>query len=569
VSDSASREFIGQASLARRAPRALWRRLAASWRRLTNLQRRPPAEAAFDWLIRFLAPAQRGACACSAVVGQAAAAAAELGELEIATAWSRGLLRMQLPPGSGENSGSLPDGQGCPSRFHTSQALRGFVALEAAWADRARWDSAALGQADVDAMRAALLGAIAAAGAFLARQLDTSGLPVRSGSPPGSIDRWGPASLSLAWLPPLLRAARLLHERPWEQLARRSLRRQLNAVDASCWKAPTHWWAYGLEALADLDEHALARTALARAAAVQTPGGDVPALPGQRWCSGSGLALLATVWYKLGLPEECRRADRALDALARHQLPSGGFAGSWGPAARNVLQAECPQTAALFLAALHRQARRSFESAEGDFPAQIDAGDGRLAAVLDWCAHLGPAPRIIDIGCGKGRFLRRIQSQLPQATLVGVDLSSRALARLPDGVTGRRGDLLNIPAATGEFDAAMCIEALEHSLLPRRAIAEICRIVRPGGRILIIDKDAARQALSDHQPWERWFRPQEVAHWLSSGCREVQWTAIAHGPHNARGLFFCCTAQRHRGQGHASEFRPAGLAVEFIDRTVR
>jgi malonyl-CoA O-methyltransferase len=282
---------------------------------------------------------------------------------------------------------------------------------------------------------------------------------------------------------------------------------------------------------------------LRRAAALQTPCGDVPALPGEAWISSVGLALLARAWHSLGSPEERQRGDLALAALTRQQNAGGGFAGGWGCEARHGLRDECPLAAALFLEALQGQARQALLDARHDFPAEIDERDGRLQAVLDWCGQLGPAPRIIDLGCGKGRFLRHIQRLLPQANLIGMDASPAALARLPAGVERRQGDLLHVPARRGEFDAALCIEALEHSLLPRRAIAEMCRVVRPGGSILVIDKNASHQSLSDHLPWECWFRPEEVAAWLAAEAERVGVRPIAHGGKKPSGLFLGWTAR--------------------------
>lgn len=540
MSDSAASEFVAPASLARRLPRALRRRLASYWARFTRRQR-PTAEAAFDSLRRTLAPAtaETRQPPSVATLGRAIAVAARFSEFEVAANWSRRLLSLQLA------DGSFPDGSAHPSRFHTSQALRGLLSLDAAPSERAAWEPDASKLAGPNG-RAHSTEAIAKTAAYLAGQLDDTGLPRVADAQPGSIDRWGPRSLALSWLPPLVEAARLLGEPQWEAAARRSLRRQLNSLNVTRWDAPTHWWAYAVEALTDLGECAAARTALRRAAALQTPRGDVPALPGAGWVSAAGLALLASAWHRLGSPDDCRRGDLALAALARRQRPSGGFSAGWGRQARQGLRAECPLTAALFLSALHGQTRRAFVADSG-FPVEIDAGDGRLAAVLQWCRDLGPAPRIIDVGCGKGRFLRHLRRAAPQATLVGVDLSPAALAALPEGVEGRQGDLLRLPAGTGEFDAALCVEAVEHALLPRRAVAELCRVVRPGGSILIIDKNALHQPLSDHQPWERWFRPDEVAAWLAVEADDIRVRPVAHGGRASSGLFLCWTARRRGG----------------------
>jgi SAM-dependent methyltransferase len=116
---------------------------------------------------------------------------------------------------------------------------------------------------------------------------------------------------------------------------------------------------------------------------------------------------------------------------------------------------------------------------------------------------------------------------------------------LPHGIEGRRGSLLNLPAADGQFDAALAVESLEHALLAQRAVDELCRVVRPGGSILIIDKDLARQGLSEHEPWEQWFAPHEVAGWLSRHCTDVAVRQVCHVPaYRKRPLFLAWTARR-------------------------
>ena len=102
------------------------------------------------------------------------------------------------------------------------------------------------------------------------------------------------------------------------------------------------------------------------------------------------------------------------------------------------------------------------------------------------------------------------------------------LARLPGGVSALEGSLLQIPAADGQFDGSLAVESLEHALLPKQAVAELCRIVRPGGRVLIIDKHRKRQPLSQHDPWEQWFSPGQLAAWLGRWCDEVIVEPVSH-----------------------------------------
>jgi malonyl-CoA O-methyltransferase len=187
----------------------------------------------------------------------------------------------------------------------------------------------------------------------------------------------------------------------------------------------------------------------------------------------------------------------------------------------------------------------SFDREDLKLPAVIDPRDGRMEAVREWFARLDPRSSLVDAGCGPGRFLAKLAIEFPAARFTGVDPSSRLVSGLPHGIEGRRGSLLNLPAADGQFDAALAVESLEHALLAQRAVDELCRVVRPGGSILIIDKDLARQGLSEHEPWEQWFAPGEVSRWLSRHCTDVAVRQVCHVPaYRKRPLFLAWTARR-------------------------
>jgi len=103
--------------------------------------------------------------------------------------------------------------------------------------------------------------------------------------------------------------------------------------------------------------------------------------------------------------------------------------------------------------------------------------------------------RLVDIGCGTGRFLGSVAEAFPRMGLLGVDLSDaylsearRHLARRPRASLAV-GKAEALPLAAGSID---CVSAvfLFHELPPkvRRAVAaEIARVLRPGGRFLLLD----------------------------------------------------------------------------------
>ncbi len=102
--------------------------------------------------------------------------------------------------------------------------------------------------------------------------------------------------------------------------------------------------------------------------------------------------------------------------------------------------------------------------------------------------------RVLDVGCGTGQFAGRIREALPQAQVWGVDLVSGMLAkgrprwrRLAGQVLPVQGDSERLPFATGSFDFVTCANSFHHYPRQDRAVVEMHRVLRPGGRLLIID----------------------------------------------------------------------------------
>ena len=179
---------------------------------------------------------------------------------------------------------------------------------------------------------------------------------------------------------------------------------------------------------------------------------------------------------------------------------------------------------------LRARIQASFDASSRDeehFPASIDP---RIYHVKVNRQHLGElnGKRVIDVGCGKGRFARVFHEQEPQADLWGLDISPEMLRFVPEGIHTRAGSMTELPFDDAYFDGAYATESLEHAVEIERAVAEICRVVKPGGRIAIIDKNADHWGRLKTPEWERWFTRRELERMLARHCREVSSRLISY-----------------------------------------
>ena len=143
----------------------------------------------------------------------------------------------------------------------------------------------------------------------------------------------------------------------------------------------------------------------------------------------------------------------------------------------------------------------------------------------DVLARLGlrDGERLIDLGCGTGTLLAGALRRPPGVTAAGVDAdpailatAARRLRRHGPRVTlhAARAEALPLPA--GGFDAAVSTLAFHHLPTPakRAALAEVGRVLRPGGRLLLVDFAAAP---GGRIPW--WLRAAEGLEHLEDHTR--------------------------------------------------
>jgi ubiquinone/menaquinone biosynthesis C-methylase UbiE len=196
---------------------------------------------------------------------------------------------------------------------------------------------------------------------------------------------------------------------------------------------------------------------------------------------------------------------------------------------------------------LRDRIRASFDEASRDeehFPSTIDPGIYHVKLILE---HLGDlsGKRVLDAGCGKGRFARIVKERHPAAHVSGLDISEQMLKHVPSDINKSAGSMTELPFESASFDAAYATESLEHAVEIERAVAELCRILKPGGRLVVIDKNAEHAGRLETPEWEQWFRREELEALLRRHCRHVSSRFISYWEDvDPDGLFIAWLAEK-------------------------
>lgn len=94
---------------------------------------------------------------------------------------------------------------------------------------------------------------------------------------------------------------------------------------------------------------------------------------------------------------------------------------------------------------------------------------------------------VLEVGCGTGEFAARVMSALPAADLVAVDQSERMVELTASrGVPSRQADVQELPFADDSFDVVAALWMLYHVPDLHRGLAEIRRVLRPGGTFVAV-----------------------------------------------------------------------------------
>jgi len=187
-----------------------------------------------------------------------------------------------------------------------------------------------------------------------------------------------------------------------------------------------------------------------------------------------------------------------------YRVPSdGGF-----PAARRRLLALLPDDEPEFARDVEKLRMLRAE----DEPAPlVETGDERqLHKALVELTVAAPLGDLLDVGCGQGRILKLLASRAHRAVGVDIDSDARRLARAELLLAGsvncslRHGDMYSLPFADQEFDTIILDGVLGEAERPTDVITEALRLLKAGGRVLLLSatgQRSAEQIRSDFAEW--------------------------------------------------------------------
>jgi ArsR family transcriptional regulator len=177
--------------------------------------------------------------------------------------------------------------------------------------------------------------------------------------------------------------------------------------------------------------------------------------------------------------------------------------------------------------------------------------------------HLLPREWVVaDLGCGTGNASELLAPLVKK--VVAVDQSGPMLAAAKRRLEGVKnvefveGDLTRLPLKDASVDAAVCVLVLHHVEKPADALAEMRRVVKPGGMALVVDMVAHDRTIYKHTMGHRWlgFSEQTMTGLMGgSGFERARYGTLASDP-NAKGPgLFACTAHAHGSSSHPPHHR--------------
>jgi len=186
---------------------------------------------------------------------------------------------------------------------------------------------------------------------------------------------------------------------------------------------------------------------------------------------------------------------------------------------------------------LEHKIGKQFDVLADSFPAGVSLDDKRVKTMFKYFGDI-KGKKILDVGCGKGRFAKIMIEQ--GANITGIELSEKLLAEANkiQGGDFHEGSVTKIDFPDDLFDFVYCIEVLQHVPDTEMAISEMCRVLKKNGKIIIIDRNkwsllrtVWKKYLEMQNKWmypndfpfrEKLFSPGEIRRIINKYCKNSE-----------------------------------------------
>ena len=333
-------------------------------------------------------------------------------------------------------------------------------------------------------------------------------------------------------LSPLMEAGKLYNDKKYSEAATRSLTyyKEHYYNEIVNFSMLSHFYAYVVEAMLDMGEVGLAREAMKNMESFQKESGAIPAHKDADWVCSTGLFQMSLIWFRLG---DVERGDKAFEYACALQNDSGGWYGSY-VSEENADEvntyfpdAEISWANKYFLDALFYKNKAEFNKISDVFEESISKTDERYDCILGAVEKSKPNTAILDVGCGKGRYLKNLLQDIPDRVYYGVDISKNVMAGLEEiGIECQEGTLTDIPYDNDTFSVTYSCEALEHAIDIENSIKEMARVTNRDGLIIVIDKNKESYGTLEIGNWEQWFDEEGLGSIIRKYCKDV---TVKHG----------------------------------------
>jgi ArsR family transcriptional regulator len=230
---------------------------------------------------------------------------------------------------------------------------------------------------------------------------------------------------------------------------------------------------------------------------------------------------------------------RRLWPIIREQVASTSTAGQDQRRLRGVL------------ARRRARSQEFFANAAGQWDKIREAYFGDTFYLWGVLGLIDPTLVVGDLGCGTGQLTETIAPYVKRVISVDAspDMLAAARQRLADApnVELRQGELESLPVAAGELQAAMLSLVLHYSPEPPKALTEVARALRAGGRVLVVDMLPHDRVEYQQQMGHVWlgFSEQQITRFLTgAGFDQIRLRALPVDPQAKGPALFAAVATR-------------------------